>query len=454
MSGEPRAVDVAVLGAGAAGLSAAVALAEAGLTVSVLEARDRVGGRILTLSDPALSLPIELGAEFIHGHAPATRALLGQAGATPIDTAGRRWTVRDGRSSARADVFAEVGRLMRRVDALAESDLSVEDFLARTADDPSLDAARADARMMVEGFDAADPRNASARAIANEWNTMDGGQSRPSGGYGALITRLARSLEDAGGDVQLRTIVRTVEWGAGGVTIGAATGAERPGAESPGAESTGSGSLRLTARCALVTLPASILQLPPDAPDAVRFTPALDEKIAALRGLALGPVIKVVLRFRRAFWEELHGGRFRDAGFLHAPQSAFPTIWTALPARVPLLTAWTGGPRARSLAGCSREELIERALRSVQSALVSGPRVRDELAAAYVHDWQHDPFTRGAYSYITVGGCGAPAALARPLGNALFFAGEAANEGESGTVEAALQSGLRAAADIAKQVAD
>jgi len=431
-------VDVAVLGAGAAGLAAAAALAEHGLRVSLLEARDRIGGRILTFSDPDLDWPIELGPEFIHGHAPETRMLIARSGGIAIDAAGNRWMLREGRPAPREDMFDGMRRLMQRVASMPEADLSVEEFLAREARDPSLESACTSARMMVEGFDAADPRRASVRAIANEWSGMDGGQGRPSGGYSALMRHLARALAAAGAHLRLQTLVKRVAWRAGAVTVTA---------DAPG------GPLELTARCALVALPVSLLQRPPDEPDAVRFDPPLEEKAASLRGVEVGPVVKVVLRFRRAFWEEMHGGRLRDAGFLHAPQAPFRTLWTALPARVPLLTAWAGGPRAVELAGSSRDELIEQALVSVRSALGAGPEVRDELAAAYAHDWLRDRHARGAYSYITVGGCGAPEELARPLGETLYFAGEAANPGESGTVEAALQSGRRAAREIAKQFA-
>lgn len=431
-------IDVAVLGAGAAGLAAAAALAERGLRVGVLEARGRIGGRILTLADSSLDWPIELGPEFIHGHAPVTRALLEATGGIAIDTAGTRWTLREGQPTPRADMFAAMRQLMQRVESMPDEDLSVEEFLAREARDPSLEAACTYARMMVEGFDAADPRRASVRAIANEWSGMDGGQGRPMGGYGELAAHLARSLAAAGGQLHLEAVVRRVEWRPGTVKVSADAPAEP---------------LELVARCVLVALPVSVLKRSPDEPEGVRFVPPLEEKAAALRGIDVGPVVKVVLRFRRPFWEELHGGRFRDAGFLHAPQAPFRTMWTALPARVPLLTAWAGGPRAERLAGGSRNQLIEQALESIERALGAGPEMRDELVAAYAHDWLQDRHARGAYSYITVGGCGAPAELARPLRDTLFFAGEAANPGESGTVEAALQSGRRAAGEIAKQFA-
>jgi monoamine oxidase len=431
MMAAERAADVLVLGAGAAGLSAAAHLASCGCSVLVLEARDRIGGRIFTRPETHPNIPLELGAEFIHGDAPLTRELLGRAGAFAIDTAGTRWTLTEGRASPRENLFGAVQRLMSEVSALGEADLTVEDFLARFATDPSLDRARAYARMMVEGFDAADPRRASIRAIAAEWDSMDGGQSRPGTGYGALMGELARS---AGGlSIRLETIVQSIDWGGEQVKVAAASTA---------------GPVELVAPRALVTVPLGVLQLPPEALGAIRFDPPLEEKSTAFRGIAMGPVLKVLLSFRHALWEDLRGGRLRDAGFLHSAECAFPTLWTQLPARVPLLTAWTGGPRAERLGACDSAEIIEAALDSVQKILGTGPQLREQLTAAHVHNWQTDPYARGAYSYITVGGQGAPEALARPLRHKLFFAGEAANAGTIGTVEAALQSGRRAAGEI------
>lgn len=199
------------------------------------------------------------------------------------------------------------------------------------------------------------------------------------------------------------------------------------------------------ARRVLVTLPLGILQLADSAPGAVRFIPPLSEKQSALRGLIMGAVLKVVLHFRSAFWEELDEGHYRDGGFFHAPGAPFPTLWSTLPMHVPVLIAWMGGPRAERLAGARDFELIQHALASVEAVFGSASGARRELMAAYVHDWQGDPHARGAYSYVAVGGGAAAAALFEPLHDRLFFAGEAANPDETGTVDAALQSGARAA---------
>jgi len=426
--------DVIVLGAGAAGLSAAQLLSRHERSVLLLEARERIGGRIHTLSDPALPLPVELGAEFIHGEAPALTELLQLAGISAMDTAGTRWTLRGDHLLPRENLFDDVRALMQRVGLLKESDLSVADFLERYAGDPSLERARSYVRMMVEGFDAADTREASVRAIAREWSGAGfGGQYRPAGGYAALTAYLLRVLDPKRAQLKLGSTVHSVNWQSGRVRVAAASD---------------SGALVASARCALVTLPVGILQLPRGAPAAVRFEPELTEKREALQRLAPGGVIKVVLRFRRAFWEELHGGEYADAGFLHAQAADFPTLWTALPRRVPVLTAWCGGPNAARLAGKARAEMIDRALRSIEALFADAAPVRQELTAAHVHDWQADPLSRGAYTYVKVGGEKAAEQLAAPLLNTLFFAGEAASSQEIGTVEAAVQSGRRAAREI------
>jgi monoamine oxidase len=118
--------------------------------------------------------------------------------------------------------------------------------------------------------------------------------------------------------------------------------------------------------------------------------------------------------------------------------------------RTPLLVAWAAGPNADRLAGASRSEVVQQALQSLGTTF--GGRVNrdieNSLEGAWVHDWQSDPFARGAYSYVTVAGDKAREQLAAPLRNTLFFAGEAADTEEAGTVAGALRSGMRAAREV------
>ena len=203
------------------------------------------------------------------------------------------------------------------------------------------------------------------------------------------------------------------------------------------------------AKRAIVTLPLGVLQQPQRAPGAVRFIPALSAKREALKGLAPGPVIKAVLRFRTSFWESAERGLYRNVAFFHPREAAFPTFWTALPVRAPVMVAWAAGPKAVRLADAAKPRIIEDALSSLAALFGDAESIRAELEGAWVHDWQRDPFAHGAYSYVVVGGGKARAQLAEPLMGTLFFAGEAADtEGEAGTVAGALQSGMRAAGEV------
>jgi monoamine oxidase len=420
--------DVVVIGAGAAGLAAARTLCAAGVGVVVLEARTRIGGRLLTLEDPELPVPVDLGGEFVHGTAEASFGLLRAAGSVAIDTAGSSFAYEDGELREETDFREGVARVMRPASALHD-DLSVDAFTRNFAPGD-----RRMALMMVEGFDAADPARASARAIAEEWNGDAEGQTsrqfRPLGGYGRLLRTLHGALDPRRVRVLLGTPVHAIRRGDGAVDVDATSAGDAP--------------VAVRARAAIVTLPVGVLQSPVPA-----FEPPLPLVAHdALAQLVMGPVVKLVLRFRSAFWERLREGRYLDAGFFHRAGAHFPTFWTLLPLRTPVLVAWAGGPKADALAGLDEPGRVAAALDDLR-ALFEGADPAAELEAAYTHDWQADPYSRGAYSYVAVGGNGARAALAQPVDGLLFFAGEAtAGASEAGTVAGALQSADRAAGQV------
>jgi monoamine oxidase len=430
--------DVAVIGAGAAGLAAAVRLIEAGRSVLVLEARNRVGGRIWTRSEPDVSLPIELGAEFIHGLAPKTLDLVRAAGMAAIAVSGPHWTVRDGSLKQDTDdLFEQIQKAFDASGILEGPDESFEHFLTRAHDFGMSAAARALARAFVEGFDAANPALVSAQSVAEEWRSggmVDAPQFRPGNGYGSILTPLVTALDRTRAHIQLHSVVGSVRWSRHCVEI------EGLFLDQP---------FRVKARQAVVTAPLGVLQLAPERPGSIRFSPALASKREALDQLATGPVLKVVLRLRNAFWESIDGGRYRDASFFHAPGTLFPTFWTAVPVRAPVLNAWIGGPGAGRLSAGSEAEIVQQALTSLQTVFSGHLTQEPELEGAFVHNWQRDPFALGAYSYVKVGGGKSRQALAAPLQDTLFFAGEATDtEDEPATVTGALQSGYRAAGEI------
>ncbi|HYM27422.1 MAG TPA: NAD(P)/FAD-dependent oxidoreductase, partial [Steroidobacteraceae bacterium] len=336
----------------------------------------------------------------------------------------------------RADYFAKLLRAARAGGLLSGTDTSFDAFLNSTAAAGLSPSERDAARRMAQGFDAADTRRASARAILAEWSGDTLGstpQSRPAGGYASLLAALSPALRSA--HLQLQSTVRSVRWSRGAVEVAGESAA---------------GAFRARAARAVITLPVGVLQQRPGAQGTVRFTPALEAKRAALRGLASGPVVKLLLRFRTPFWEELQGGRFRDVSFFHAGDAPLPTFWTAVPTRAPLLVAWAGGPQARRVAaGTAHARLVHSALASLRALFGRGTDIAASLQGWYYHDWQRDPYARGAYSYVTVGGSSARASLGQPLAETLFFAGEATDTAdEAGTVAGALQSGLRVAGEV------
>lgn len=448
--------DAVILGAGAAGLAAAAELARRGKSAVVLEARDRIGGRVWSLEIPGLPVPVELGAEFIHGRPTATLARMRRAGIAAVDAPVVRRAVVNGKLEPRGDrLYTEVQQALRRhAGAFRKKDVSFESFLARARHGLSAEA-QVFARMRVQGYDAAVPARASARAIAEEWSAEaagSGGHFRVQGGYGALLAAIAAGLDSSRVELRLQSVVRAVRWKRGRVEIeGVCWEAPLlPEEGSPQSGRAGGRKFLVTARRAIVTLPLGVLKAAARAPGAVRFTPPLTEKRAALAGLASGTVIKAALLFRTAFWERLDDGRYRGVSFFHSPGTRFPTFWTALPEPVPLLVAWAGGPNADRHAKAATPAIVREAVASFASILPLRTDIEERLAAAWVHHWQRDPFARGAYSYVTVGGHGARRALAKPLQDTLFFAGEAADdEGEHGTVAGALASGERAAREAA-----
>jgi len=432
--------DAIVIGAGAAGLAAGRAFAARGLRVELLEARSIVGGRAQSIDVPGLALPIELGPEFVHGTPEVTLALLREFGLAHVSTSDEAWTSDGGTLRPVGDEggFSAANDLLRRCAAelAPEADTTVDEALAATSRPEDAAAVRS-ARALVAGFDAADLSRASVRAVAAEWAgnaSASNGESRVVGGYRAFFAAFARSLDPAFVRLRLRTIVREIAWGPGDVRV-TATGVD------------GTDRIVHAPRC-VVTLPIGVL-----ADDSVQFRPRLPGGTReAFDLLAPGPVLKALLVFRSAWWERLEAGRYRDGAFFSAPETAaFNTYWTQLPIRTPTLTAWAGGSKALPLAGFGESELVARALADLGAVFGEAARAiaRDELVSAHLHDWQRDPFSRGAYSYALVGAGDARERLAQPIAGTLALAGEAPTTiAEAGTIAGALSSGSRAVARL------
>ena len=444
---DDETADVLVLGAGAAGLAAAQELSQVGLRVIVIEARDRVGGRIFTQHVPGHPLPIELGAEFIHGRPPESFALVEQAGLLVYEVNGDQWLAQD-RQLAPSDVlWNQTNQLLMRMASAGDADRSFQTFLARFQSDPAWRDAAAMAAGYVEGFDAADISNVSVQALLHEQRAAAAGDGdrafRIAQGYDQLVAALAARCDPSRVTIHLGTIARRVIWQRGHVEVQA---------EGAG----GSGSRSFTARQVVITLPLGVLQAPMGARGAVEFHPPLAEHADAARQLAMGQVVKLTLRFRERFWEHdrlpLATGSMdpRQVSFVYGRGAALPTWWTAYPAIAPQLTGWAGGPPAARLVNQPEHVIVDQALEALAEVLgLPRDRIEGALVGTHTHNWHADPFARGAYSYVTVNGMDAVRALAAPVEDTLFFAGEATNsDGQTGTVHGAIATGRRAAREI------
>jgi monoamine oxidase len=426
--------DVAVVGAGAAGLAAARSLAARSLKVVLLEARERVGGRVWSQTIQGGAAPAELGAEFIHGPAAQTMALLREMGSIAVPAGGDSWTCSASGELRRddRDVIALARRAFEGAQTLAE-DQSADRFLRSLEQDAATRPMAQAARAFVEGFDAADPAVASARSIAGELRSgVDSAAARPPNGYRPMIEHMRAACANAGVETFLSTAVRRLSRRRGVVGI----------------EVTGraNGTRTIRTRAAVVTLPVGVLRS-----GAVQFDPALPEaKRGGLQYLEMGHAVKVSLAFRTAFWEHLGRARYREAAAFRCEGGTFPVYWTRFPLRSTVITAWVGGPKAVALARASPAAIIERARDGFGALFGETELARNEFLGGAFHDWSSDPFAHGAYSYVRVGGASARAALGAPVDDALFFAGEAtAGDGQGGTVNGALHSGERAAAELA-----
>jgi monoamine oxidase len=436
--------DILILGAGVAGLSAARQLAETGARVCVLEARDRIGGRIWTQHIGAPggegSMPVELGAEFIHGVPQETFSLLHEAGLSSYELDGEAMQFVDGRlvrPQSGPSGFELIGQLQQWLDAQpAGFDLSFEQYLERMPPAPSQ---RQDVVAFVEGFNAADSRVVSIASLNAQQRTEDAEQGdrrfHVAAGYDAVPGFLAQRLERAGGTLRLESVVRRIDWKPGEVSVRGTDGA--------------GAAFGLTAAQAVIALPLGVLQS-----GSVEFSPVPAAAMDAARRLAFGAAFRMTLVFRHAFWRDLKppvvspqiAAAMQQLSFVFANGETPRTWWTATPNRAPTITAWVGGPRAV----LPHELWLDRCVTTLARIMGQEPSsLRQLLVSAHSHDWLADPFCRGAYSYVPVGAMAASEQMSQPIQGTLFFAGEHTDLTFSwGTVHAALRSGLRAARQL------
>src|SRR5580700_1335750 len=418
-----------VVGAGAAGLMAACELARAGKRVTILEARDRCGGRIYPLSAEEFGYPAEGGPEFVHGAAPVTRAVMREARLSLLPRAGTRWSARTGTLLAdEGSVPPHAGRFYQALREV-KADLPIAEFLETHFGGRQYEALRRSMTRTVEGYDAADPHRASTFAIRDEWLARDEGQhGRIAQGHGAFIEHLASECRRRGATIHLGAAVAAIDE---------------------------SGD-RIVARCrdgAVFAADAAILTVPLPLLFQIVLPAAARERVAAAADIGFGNVVKILLRFTTRWWADHAGRDLADLSFLLS-DAPVPTWWTQYPAEYPVLTGWLAGPKADRVSSLTTAELADLGLASLAEIFDLPPdRIRRDLLASEAINWGNDPFARGAYSYATPKTREAQSLLRKPDDGRIFFSGEALYAGpDMGTVEAALASGQETAQTILRDL--
>jgi monoamine oxidase len=396
--------DVIVIGAGAAGIAAAQTLASNRLSVAVLEARDRIGGRAWTAH--IAGLPLDLGCGWLHSADENEWSAIAEKLGLAIDPTPPPWSRRALEAgfplAEQSDYAAAWARFYARLAQAAEAktDRPASDFLEPGCRwNAMLNALSS----YINGVEL------DRLSVADFGNYHDSGVNwRVVAGYGTLIETFARGL-----DVTLDCPVTVLDHSGRRVRAVTARG-------------------EIVGRAAIIAVPPSVL-----ACEALRIEPALPDKLEAADALPLGLADKVFLRI-----DAPHDFP-AEARLFGATDRVATGSYHLRPFGRPVIEGYFGGAFAQEL----EDEDAFASFAIEQIAALLGENVRKRLHPLAASAWRRDPFARGSYSYAKVGHGHARAALAAPVDNRLFFAGEACSRNDFSTAHGAYRTGVKAADD-------
>ena len=421
--------DTIVIGAGAAGLAAARTLQDANRSVLLLEARDRIGGRVNTNYDFAPH-PIECGAEYLQGENTVTWRWIRRhrLGTLPVFDKYkhqfmyvnqkllpfRRWSTIPEMDILNVMDGSAIDEWITAWVDEGKPDVSLAEFLSIHHAELSPDVRRLLDHFLSGGY-GANLDQLGIYGLTELTYEGDGDDNfRLQKGYSHLLEQLTAGL-----NIQYATPVTRIHWRSSAVQVQTET------------------DKTYTAQQVVITLPLALLQ-----ENAVEFEPQLPEaKLNAIQGLGTGHITKLILKFDQPFWSKK----------LESCLTPLETQFWWRPGwrrhnEAPVLTAYTGAAGADKLGALGREGAIRAGLQNLEQ--IFEMPLADRLVDALFVDWQADPYARMAYSYTPVQGMGLRSQLAQPVDQVLFFAGEATHPTRAATVHGALESGIRAAHDI------
>jgi monoamine oxidase len=423
---------VIVVGAGMAGLVAARLLHDSGFAVTVIEARDRIGGR--TWTDDRVGAPVDLGGSWVHGvdgnplalwcdklgvrliSSEADRLIIDERASAKTRTTQRRKAFMGVAAFNTAIAFASwKSKFLTNV--RGPRSVSVKDAV-----EPLLHASwlpEVDRLVVATFVEGSEGVNGSVwdQLSAEEWFPTEGldGNAQPKGGFKTLIDDVARGL-----DIRLKAPATVLAWDAGGVVATLANGE------------------RLPADRAVVTLPVGLLR---DGRFRLDPLPPTEQQAAIGRlGYGAGVLAKIYLRFPHQFWPDKSKwfGRLPDAPDRRGTFNTF--VSHVEETGLPILLSFANGHSAVRYDRELDDEAVKQAALDSLRKMFGHNQVPEPEAFVFPR-WLSDPWTKGGYSYPAIG---SPPEdhydHARPLGNRVFFAGEATEPVEYGTVHAALWS--------------